>query len=188
MKNESGKSIVILLIMTILIMIGVTVIINYAKNMFEETKLQDLITNMLLIQAETKKGLEEVCFHTVNIDETKEENKTKINEIKQEYLDGTLLSNSPEEVQENAKNIPDLEIDESCYYLDEATLIEVGIKETDANKYGYYIVKYDFENAGVEVINTKGYNSIYTLTKLNQLIHESSNEEVETNIEGEPIS
>ena len=31
MRNESGKSIVILIIMTILIVIGASVIINYAK-------------------------------------------------------------------------------------------------------------------------------------------------------------
>ena len=170
MKNESGKSIVILVIMTILIAIGASVIINYAKEMMAETKIQDLRTNMLYMQAEAKKGLEEVCFQTVNIDETKEENKTKINEIKQEYLDGTVLSNSPAEVQEAVKNVPEVIFDNNCYYLDENTLAEMGIKDGKINEYGYFIVKYDFETAGVEVINTNGYNGIYTLTQLNQLI------------------
>ena len=67
MRNEEGKSIVILVIMTFLIIIGATIIVNYAQQMLYETKAQDLKTNMLLMQAETKKGLEEVCFHSVNV-------------------------------------------------------------------------------------------------------------------------
>lgn len=173
MRNESGKSIVTLVIMTILIIIGASVIINYARQMAAETKTQDLRTNMFLMQAEVKKGLEEVCFRTVNMNETKEEDKTKIKEIKDEYLKGIILSNSPTEVQDAAKNVPDVILDENCYYLDETTLNQMGIQETDANQYGYFIVKYDFENEKVEVINTKGIDGKYTLTQIVQEIEEN---------------
>ena len=166
MGNESGKSIVILIIMTILIVIGASVIINYAKQMMIETNAQDLRTNMLLIEAEAKKGLEQVCFQTVNLNESKQEDLTKINEAKQQNLAGTILTNSPEEVQNAVKNIPNVVFDESCYYLDEATLIKMGIKNIDEDKNGYIIVKYNFNNADVEVINTKGYNGKYTLTQI----------------------
>ena len=172
MGNESGKSIVILVILTILIMIGVAVIINYAQQMMLETKAQNLRTNMLLIQAETKKGLEEVCFQTVNLNETKEEDLAKINEIKNEFLKGIILSNSPTEVQEASKNVPDVTFDESCYYLDEATLNEMGIRDIEASEYGYFIVKYDFSDAGVEVINTNGSNGKYTLSQILKEIEE----------------
>lgn len=168
MRNEGGKSIVTLVILTILIMIGAAVIINYAQQMMVETKAQDLKTNMLLMQAETKKGLEEVCFHTVNLDESKEEDLTKINEIKNEYLKGTILSNSPAEVQEATKNVPDVTFDENCYYLEETILNEMGIQDVDASQYGYFIVKYDFSNADVEVINTNGSDGKYTLTQMIQ--------------------
>lgn len=173
MKNESVKSIVVLIIFTILIIILASVIINYAKKMMEETKVQDLKTNMLLIQAETKKGLEEVCFQTVNLDESKEEELTKIKEIKQEFLDGIILNNAPVEVQETVKNITEVTLDENCYYLDETILTEMGIKDINKNEYGYFIVKYDFENTNVEVINTKGCNGKYTLTEINKNIDES---------------
>ncbi|MBQ2836236.1 MAG: hypothetical protein IJE68_05325 [Clostridia bacterium] len=166
MGNESGKSTVILLIMTILIIIGAVTIINYAKEMMMETNVQDLRTDMLLIQAEAKKGLEQVCFETVNLDASKEDDLTKINEAKQQNLDGTILSNSPEKVQNSVKDIPDVVFDESCYYLDEATLTEMGIKNIDEEENGYIIVKYNFSNADVEVINTKGYNGKYTLTQI----------------------
>ena len=172
MKNEGGKSIVTLVLLTILIMIGASVIINYAKQMMLETKIQDLRTNMFLMQAEAKKGVEEVCFQTVNLDENKAEDLIKINEIKSEYLDGTILSNSPIEVQEAAKNVPEVVWDENCYYLDEATLTEMGIENIETNQYGYFIVKYDLSNADVEVINTNGYDGNYTLTQIIQVINE----------------
>ena len=179
MKNESGKSIVILVILTIFIIIGVVVTINYAKQLMAETKEQNLKTNMLLMQAEVKKGLEEVCFRTVNLSESKQEDLTKINEIKSQYLKGTVLSNSPTEVQEAVKNVPEVTFDENCYYLDEAILGEMGIEDVDATQYGYFIVKYNFSNADVEVINTNGTNGKYTLTQIVQEIEESENEHLE---------
>ena len=166
MRNESGKSIIILLILIILIMIGVAVVINYAKGMMEETKVEDLRTNMLLMQAETKKGLEEVCVKTVNLDETKEEDLNKINEAKEEHLEGIVLSNSPVEVQDAAKSVPEVTFDENCYYLDEQTLKEIGIQDINTDEFGYFIVKYDFETTNIEVINTKGYDGNYTLTQM----------------------
>ena len=170
MGNESGKSIVTLVILTILIIIGASVVINYAKQMIEETRIQDLKTNMLLMQAETKKGLEEVCFRTVNLDETKEEDLTKINEIKQEFLKGINFNDFPEEVKEAIKNVPEVAFDENCYYLDEATLAEMGITDSNKEQFGYFIVKYDFSNENVEVINTNGYDGFYTLTQIIQTI------------------
>lgn len=166
MGNESGKSIVILLILIVLIIIGVVSLINYAKEMIIETNAQDLRTDMLLIQAEAKKGIEEVCFQTVNLDVSKEEDLKKINEAKQQNLDGIILSNAPEEVQKAVENIPDVVWDENCYYLDEETLTEMGIKNMDEEENGYIIVKYNFSNADVEVISTKGYNGKHTLTQI----------------------
>ena len=170
MGNESGKSIVTLVILTILIIIGAGFIINYANDMMAETQEQDLRTNMLLMQAEVKKGLEQVCFKTVNLDANKEENVSKINEIKNEYLKGVILTNAPAEVQEAAKNVTDFVVDENCYYLDENILNEMGIKLI--NQEGYFIVKYNFENADVEVINTSGIDGKYTLTQILQGIEE----------------
>jgi len=172
MKKESGKSIVTLVILTILIIIVAAVIINYAKKMIQETETQNLQTNMLLMQAEVKKGLEEVCFNSVNLDKNKEEDLTKLNEIKQEYLEGIILSNAPVEVQDATKNIPDITFDDNCYYLDEKTLSEMGITDVKSNKFGYFIVKYDFTNADVEVINTQGHEGVYTLTQMLQTIEE----------------
>lgn len=167
MKKDSGKSRVTVLILIILV-IGAIYAINYAKKMAEETKVQDLRTNMLLMQAEVKKGLEEVCFRTVNLDESKEEDLTKINEIKDEYLEGIILKEAKAEVQEAVKNIPEFNFDENCYYLDESILTKIGIKNVEEEINGYFIVKYDFSNITVEVVNTKGHEGNYTLTDINK--------------------
>ena len=45
-------------------------------------------------------------------------------------------------------------------------------QDLDSNEYGYFIVRYDFSNISVEVINTKGYKGNYTLTQINELTEE----------------
>ena len=162
MKNENGVSLPILLVVVVVIAIVATVIGKYGMLMMTETKLQDLRTDMLLIQAETKKDLEEIRFQTVNLDSNKEEDFEKIKQIRQECLKGT-----PVQETDILNNIPtEISIDENCYYLDESILKDIGVKETDSEKYGYYIVKYDFDNTTPEVMNTKGYEGQYTLTQL----------------------
>jgi uncharacterized protein len=44
--------------------------------------------------------------------------------------------------------------------------LNLDIKDINTDEFGYFIVKYDFENANVEVINTKGANGKYTLTQI----------------------
>ena len=162
MKNENGVAIPTLIIIISIIIVVAIVGIKYGKKMINENQLQDLRTDMLLIQADTKKSLEEVSFQTVNLDKNKEEDLAKINEVKQENLKGV-----PVQGTEIEKSIPEgITVDENCYYLDEKILKDMGVKESDSEKYGNYIVKYDFENIKVEVINTKGYEGQYTLTDL----------------------
>ena len=153
MKNQNGVALPILIIIIVVIMAIVLILANYAKEIFEENELKDLRTNMLLIQAETRKGLEEVCFQTANLDKNKEEDITKINEIKQENLKGKQVQGS-----EIEKDIPtEITID---------ILNNMGIKNLNSKKYGYFIVRYDFEKTTVEVMNTLGYKGKYTLTQL----------------------
>ena len=80
MKNQKGASLPILIIGIVVIIAIAVVIGHYAVDMAEENKLQDLRTNMLLIQAETKKDLEEVCFQSANLDSSKEEDSARIND------------------------------------------------------------------------------------------------------------
>lgn len=164
MKNQNGATLPKLIIGIVVIIAIALVIGHYAIEMAEENKLQDLRTNMLLIQAETKKDVEEVCFQSANLDINKEEDLARINEIKQENLKGV-----PAQGSEVENSMPqEITIDENCYYLDETVLNDMGIKDSNTEQYGYFVVKYDFTNAAVEVINTKGYEGKYTLTQLTE--------------------
>ena len=162
MEKQKGVAIPVLIIGVVIIIAIASIIVHYAEDMVEENRLQDLRTNMLLIQAETKKDLEEVCFQTANLDAKKEEDLAKINKIKKEKLKGIIAQES--EVKDSIPQ--EISIDENCYYLDETNLNEIGVKDLNPEKYGYFIVKYNFENITVEVINTKGYEGKYTLTQL----------------------
>lgn len=162
MRKQNGVAIPVLIIGIVIIIAIASIIVHYVEDMVEENKLQDLRTNMLLIQAETKNDLEEVCFQTANLDSKKEEDLATINKIKNENLKGKLVQGS-----EIENSIPqEINIDENSYYLDENNLSEIGVKDLDSNEYGYFIVKYDFSNITVEVMNTKGYEGKYTLTQL----------------------
>lgn len=172
MNKQAGSTFIKLIIATVIMIILAAVVVNYGRNLMQEVKIQDLRTNMLYIQAEAQKGLEEVCFQTVNLDESKQENIDKINQIKQENLDGDVLSNAPTEIQNAVQNIPEITVDESYYFLNEEDLKKMGIKDIKLEDDEYFVVKYDFENITVEVINTKGYDEKYTLTQLNELIGE----------------
>lgn len=170
MKKQNGISIIILIII-IAIIIGIAVsAYYYVQNKIKESQLKDLKTNMLIMQAEAKKGLEEVCFQTANLNKNKAEDLEKINQIKQENLDGIAWANVSEEIKKSVEQLPkEIIIDDNCYYLDNETLNKMGINDMDFNKYGYFIVKYDFEKIKLEIIATKGYEGNYTLTQINEL-------------------
>ena len=162
MKDEKGVALPTLLFIILLIIIVAVFAIKYVKEMLNETEIQDLRTDMLVVQAEAKKDLEKVCFQTANLDENKEEDKKKIAQAKQENLKGILVKRSDIE-----KNVPqEIEIDDNCYYLNNEDLKDIGIQNYSIDKYGYIIVKYDLKNTMVEVISTKGYNGKHTLTQL----------------------
>ena len=58
----------------------------FGSDLIKEMKLQDLRTNMLLIQAKSKDCVEEVNFQTANLNAEKPEDLQQINTIKAEYL------------------------------------------------------------------------------------------------------
>ena len=123
MKNQNGKTSIVLIIIIVLIIGMATILVRYLRGMIVVSKLQDLKTNMLIMQAETKKGLEKVCYQTANLNKENEEDNAKIEQAKAENLIGIKLSDASEDVKESVSCLPqDVEIDDNCYYLDDETL------------------------------------------------------------------
>ena len=149
-----GTKKVISLIIAIIIIITISVGIGiFVKKATEETSLQDLRTNMLLIQGKAKTYTENVSVETVNLDEEKEEDSTKIEEVKDQKLKGTALENCDEAIKNAAKNAR-IEDAKEYYYLSQEDLNNMGIN-IKVEKDAYYLVKYNFEDT--EVVYTKGY-------------------------------
>lgn len=165
MKKQKGITLVALTI-TIIVMLIIASITTYVgMDLIKEAKLQDLVTNMLLIQAKAKEYLEEVNFQTANMTD-----EAEIEQVKNETLKGKKITENSE-VQTAAQNtgkIDEAHINE-YYYLEQTNLEEMGLGELNSEEYGYFIVRYDFENLKIEVINTNGYNGNYTLEQLQQL-------------------
>ena len=172
MKKQNGITLIALTITIVLMMILAGITTYFGKDLVKEAKLQDLRTNMLLIQAKAKACVEEVSFQTANMDPNNVEDAAKIETIKGENLKGKLIStNSEVKSQVEATGLEISSIDE-YYYFDEQDLEDMGIEKLSTEDYGYFVVRYDIENIKVEIINTKGYKGNYTLEQLNQITEE----------------
>ena len=152
----------VITIIVLLIIAGISV--YSGTDIIKRAKLEELKTNMLLIETKAKECVENANFKLGKIDNLGDDEKqNRINEAKKE-LKGTEI--------DEADNI-DIEKSEYNYYykLTEDNLKDMGlsnIKLSDTD--GLYIVKYDIKNAKVEEIyNTKGYEGKYSLTDIEQI-------------------
>ena len=166
MKNNKGITLVSLVITIVVLIIISGLTVNLSNDVIKQAKLQDLKTNMLLIQAKAKTLSEEVNFETANLDENKEEDATKIEEIKAKKLIGTELEACGNAIKTAASEAGVTETTD-FYYLSPGNLSQIGIN-IEVPDDAYYLVRYNFED--VEVVYTKGY--IYeniTYYKLSEL-------------------
>jgi Tfp pilus assembly protein PilE len=169
MKNNKGVTLTSLIITIIVLIIISAITSNIGKEVIQEAKLQDLRTNMLLIQAKVKIYAEEVTFQTANLDSNKEEDLAKITEIKVSKYKGTPLERCNTIIQTAAQNAG-ITVTTDFYYLSSENLSEMGINLKE-QKDAYYLVKYDISNT--EVVFTKGIKykekTYYKLSEINQI-------------------
>lgn len=165
MKKNKNRGITLAsLVITIIVLLIIAGISVYSgTDIIKRAKLEELKTNMLLIETKAKECVENANFKlgkTDNLGDT--EKTTRINEAKKE-LKGIEIT--------EADNI-NIELNDYNYYykLTEDNLKDMGlsnIKLSDTDE--LYIVKYDIQNAKVEVYNTKGYEGKYSLTDIEQI-------------------
>lgn len=166
MKKQRGITLITLTITIIVMMIIAGVTVYFGLDLIREVKLQDLRTNMLLMQAKGKECVEEVSFQKANVTDENE-----IQTIKDENLKGTKVEENSE-VQNLLQNTGKIQEGYEYYYLTQQDLSDMGIQELSVEDYGYFILGYNINEIKVEVINTNGYQGNYTLTQLNELTGE----------------
>ena len=173
MKRNKGITMISLMVTIVILMILATITMYYGNSAMKEAKLQDLKTNMLLIQAAVKGDLEKYHFETSNLSDANDKEAQKSN-----YLKGTKLANPRNELKQEIFNeikedYPQIDGNFDYYYLNTSDLMELGIKDVESsNEDGHYIVAYSMNSIYpniVEVINTKGYLGNYTLSRIQAL-------------------
>lgn len=162
MVKNKGITLIALTITIVIMMILAGITTYFGKDLIKQVKLQDLRTNMLLIQAKAREYLEETTFQKItNLEEAKN----------QGIIRGTAISGT--EVQSIAEKTGKITAPiEQYYYLTAEDLNEMGIEELKVEEYGYFIIRYDLDEIKVEVLNTNGYQGNYTLDEINSLVEE----------------
>ena len=156
MKSEKGMTLLTTAVLVLVIAVLVFAVVYYARIQLAKESLEDLKTDMLLIQAKVK-----------TIDGEYTLNK------KEETLKGTKIADMQEDssIKEFLeKNVIDLQEEEKKYFvLNQENLNEMDLKIT-LEENSYYIVEYTTK----EVYTSKGFtysdgNTYYKLTDIENL-------------------
>lgn len=165
-KNKNRGITLASLVITIIVLLIIAGISVYSgTDIIKRAKLEELKTNMLLIETKAKECVENANFKLGKIDNLSDDEKiNRINEAKKE-LKGIEITEA------DNINIEPSDYNNNYYYkLTEDNLKDMGlsnIKLSDTDE--LYIVKYDIQNAKVEIYNTKGYEGKYSLTDIEQI-------------------
>lgn len=158
----------VITIVVLLIIAGIS--IEQGNKAIKMSKLENIKTNMLLIEAKAKEYLENANFNLgTNIEKvTQEEKNNRINKAKEnlqgtEIIDGSIFNGN---INITTGKIAEDNANYIYYYkLTKEDLEKIGLKEVKSDeKNGWYVIKYDIKSDKAEIYNLKGYeedNKIY---------------------------
>ena len=158
MKSEKGMTLVTTAILVVVITALVFAIVYYARMQYAKERLEDIKTDLLLVQAKVK---------------TIQENYT-LEKEKEDVLKGTKLADMQDDKKIEQfleqENIDVSEKNKKYYVLNKEDLEELDLKKVELDENSYYIVEYTTN----EVYYTKGFtysdgNTYYTLTEIENL-------------------
>ena len=153
------------LVITIVVMIIIAGIAVYTgTDTIKKAKLEELKTNMLLIEAKAKGLVEEVNFKIGLTKPEDEGYQTKKDSAEQEvYVNGAKLKKAT-----NISAPSSIPVSE-CYEVTQDAMNAWGLDGLELEEGEYYLIKFDDTNATVEVYNTLGYDGKYSLTEIDSI-------------------
>lgn len=165
MKKEQGITLVALSVTIIVLIIIAGISVYSGKDAIKKGKLEELRTNMLLVQVKARETVEQANFKMgPNPDETKQ-----VEVRKEVYETDAKL----EKVSDSGITVPSGANSENCYVVTEAALKNWGLNKIELSDGEYYIIEFDDTNAKVEIYNTLGYNNdgtmVYSLTQIDNI-------------------
>lgn len=163
-KNTKGITLITLVI-TVVVLLMIAGISYYSgKEIIQKAKLEELKTNMLLMQAKAREYVEEATFKMgIHPDENKIET-VRAQVYGTDTEEGAQL--------EKAENIPaelGVEASSACYWLTPETQEKWGLTKIEMGENEKYLIQFNEENISVEIYNTEGYNGKYSLTEIDQI-------------------
>ena len=160
--NENKGITLLALVVTIIVLLIIAGIgINYGSSTIKRAKLEELRSNMLLIEAKAKGLVEEANFK-IGLP-TAADYATKQQSVREElYIDTAKM----EKVDNAPSGIPQAD---NLYEVTTETLAYWGLEDIELEDGEKYLVKLDDVNTTVEVYNTLGYDGKYSLTDIDNL-------------------
>lgn len=178
-RNEKGITLVVLIITIIILIILAGIAIYTGKDSLKKANLEELKTNMLLIETKAKEYIENASFKLgVN------PNTDTMYKDAEQYLAGNDKGENINKVNEENEKVYKEQIDEvkrigiseqdietgKVYILSTDNIKNMGINGVESNKEeGWYIIVYNIEETTAEIYHTKGYNGKYSLTDIEQI-------------------
>ena len=185
MRKNEGITMVSLAIIVVLLLILAGISIGAGNNMIKRSELENIKTNMLLIEVKGKEYVEKANFNLGNIakidivneEEKQQEIQNRINNAKEQLVGIEIeeLTDFLEDIGVTSESFATDNSNNIYYYtLSTQNLIDMGLPNLKSdNDNGWYIVKYDVKNIEVEVYNTRGFkvdnNTYYSANEINNL-------------------
>lgn len=157
--QTKGITLISLIIAIIVLLIIAGISIYSGKDIIKRAKLEELRTNLLLIQAKAKEYVEEANFKMgPSPDDSK---KTAVRQ--QVYEEEAKLQKAT-----NITAPSGIPVSE-CYQVTKETLRDWGLDKIETKPEEYYLIQFDDTNATVEIYHTEGYNGKYSLTEIDAI-------------------
>lgn len=174
-QKEKGVTLIALVITVIVLIIIAGIGLTSGGNMIQNTEVENLKTNMLLIKAKAKGYVETANFALgTNIDTASKEIKAEKEAKAKEELKGTEIVDSSILTKMGiSQEEIDTALSKRIYYYQLTTqdLKDMGIEQVESKEEtGFYVVKYDVNEIQVEIYQTKGIKKdkkmVYSLTDI----------------------
>lgn len=176
-RNNKGITLAALIITIIVLIILASITVYGGDKLIKKAKIENLKTDMLLIQAESKSAIENVNFKKYSLDKNAADYNEKLNNIKSENLLGEILTEDLKVKMKSVLQKTDSSIENidealnDCYYLKLEDLNNIDIKTKAQN--GDYIIRYNLDELTAEVYYINGFNynekTYYSISQLNEI-------------------
>ena len=164
LKENRGVTLLALVITIVVMLIIAGIAVYTGTDTIKKAKLEELKTNMLLIEAKAKGLVEEVNFKIGLTKPEDEGYQTKKDSAEQEvYVNGAKLKKAT-----NISAPSSIPVSE-CYEVTQDAMNAWGLDGLELEEGEYYLIKFDDTNATVEVYNTLGYDGKYSLTEIDSI-------------------